>query len=142
MGIDAVLYANDDYDFHLDANGDIETADQLDTALLMSLFCEQRAAASEMPAPQTRRGWLGNVATPGIEIGSKLWLYEQARLTADTLNGIRDEALKAVQWLIDDGIAVRSEASITTSELTVNLYRPNSQVSTVYYSLWEGTGAT
>jgi phage gp46-like protein len=137
---DAVLYADDGYDFHLDANGDIETADQLDTALLMSLFCEQRAAASEMPAPQTRRGWIGNQATPGIEIGSKLWLYEQARLTRDTLNGIRDEALKAVQWFIDDGLALASAASITTTELSVTLRRPNSQVSTVYYKLWEGTG--
>lgn len=140
MGVDAVLYEEDDYDFRLDANGDIETADQLNTALLMSLFCERRAAPSEMPHPELRRGWIGNVATPGFEIGSKLWLYEQARLTRTTLNGIQSEALSAVAWFVEDDIATKSEAGVTPSELVVSLYRANSEVASVYYKLWEGTG--
>jgi len=140
MGQDAVLYEAQQYDFALDAQGDIETADQLDTALLMSLFCEQRAAPSEMPNPAQRRGWIGNEATPGIEIGSKLWLYEQARVTRTTLNGIQTEGQRAVAWLVEDGLANKVEASVSTSELTINLYRPNSEVVSVYYPLWEGAG--
>lgn len=140
MGQDAVLYEEDQYDFRLDARGDIETADQLDTALLMSLFCERRAAPSEMPDPERRRGWIGNEATPGVEIGSKLWLYEQARVTRTTLNGIQAEAFAAVSWFVEDGLAERVEASVTPDQLTVNLYRASSEVVTVYYKLWEGTG--
>ena len=140
MGVDAVLYEAADYDIAFDAQGDIETADQLDTALLMSLFCERRAAPSEMPRPEQRRGWIGNEATPGVEIGSKLWLYEQARATRTTLNGIQAEALSAVNWFVEDELATKVEASITPSELSVQLYRPNSEVVNVYYRLWEGTG--
>jgi len=141
MGADALLYEAAQYDFALDANGDIATADQLDTALLMSLFCERRAAPSEMPHPELRRGWIGNEATPGFEIGSKLWLYEQARVTRTTLNGIQTEALNAMSWLVEDGLAKKVEASVSTTELTIDLYRPNSEVVSTYYPLWEGTGA-
>lgn len=139
-GSDAVLYAAEDYDIHFDARGDIETADQLNTALLMSLFCERRAAASEMPVPELRRGWIGNVATPEFELGSKLWLYEQARMTRSTLNGITAEALAGLNWLVEDGIALSVKAEATINGLTVNLERSNSEVSTQFYKLWEGTG--
>lgn len=138
-GADAVLYPGEDYDIHFDAQGDIETADQLDTALLMSLLCERRAAASEMPVPELRRGWIGNVATPDFEIGSKLWLYEQARITRSTLNGITAEALAGLGWLVEDGIALSVTADTTIAGLTVNLERSNSEVSTYFYKLWEGT---
>lgn len=140
-GADAVLDANNGYDFTIDADGDILTADQLDTAILMSLFCERRAAASEMVAPEYRRGWIGNEGNAdGFEIGSKLWLYEQARITRSTLNGITAEALAGLQWMIEDMLAVSMEAETTLSGLTVTMTRPNSQVSTQFYKLWEGTG--
>jgi phage gp46-like protein len=141
MGAEAILYADEGYDFHLDENGDIGTADQLDTAMLMSVFCERRASPSEMQPPELRRGWIGNSATPGFEIGSKLWLYEQARLTRSTLNGIAAEALAGLKWLIEDGIALDMEASMSIDGLTVAITRPNSEVATRFYNLWEGTGA-
>ena len=140
MGADAILYADDEYDFRLDANGDIATGDQLDTALLMSLFCERRAAESEMPVPELRRGWIGNAVTPDFEIGSKLWLYEQARITRTTLNGITAEALAGLNWLVEDGIAESVIVNTTIAGLTVTLTRQNSEVSTQFYKLWEGTG--
>lgn len=142
MGIDAVLDATT-YDISIGADGDIVTADQLDTALLMSLFCERRASASEVAPPEQRRGWIGNEGT-SFEIGSKLWLYEQARLTKTTLNGITTEAASALQWLVDDGIAVKVDTSVSlingSPQLTANLYRSNSEVVSTYYNLWEGTG--
>lgn len=142
MGAEAVLDPTA-YDFSIGPDGDILTADQLDTALLMSIFCERRAAAAEVPHPEFRRGWIGNEGT-GFEIGSKLWLYEQARLTRTTLNGIATEASTAVQWLVDDGIAVRATTEVNlvngSPQLTVNLYRANSEVVTTYFKLWEGTG--
>lgn len=140
MGIDAVLYDESSFDIAFDENGDIETADQLDTAIKMSLFCERRAAPAEMPAPELRRGWIGNEATPGFEIGSKLWLYEQARLTQTNLNGIETEARVGLEWFLEDGIALGIQTEISPTELIATLERPNSEVSTVYYKLWEGTG--
>ena len=144
---DAVLAADSTglYDFSLDASGDILTEDFFDTSILMSLFCERRAIASEMPASHLRRGWIGNESTPGFEIGSKVWLYEQARLTRATLNGINSVIKEALQWMIDDNIALEVAASSTLSRnnsitVEVTITRPNSKVEKRYFELWENTG--
>ena len=144
---DAVLAADSTglYDFSLDASGDILTEDFFDTAILMSLFCERRAIASEMPASHLRRGWIGNESTPGFEIGSKVWLYEQARLTRATLNGINSVIKESLQWMIDDNIALEVTVSSTLSRnnsiaVEVTITRPNSKVEKRHFELWENTG--
>lgn len=133
------------YDFSLTDDGDILTEDFFDTAILMSFFCEKRAASSEIPDSQRRRGWIGNESTPGFEIGSKIWLYEQARIDRNTLNGISDAANESLQWMIDDGIAVSIRSSATFSDDSINLEvqidRPNSKVEKRFFTLWENTGS-
>lgn len=142
-GIDAVLTS--DYDLQIAPNGDILTADFFDTAILMSIFCERRASASEVPQSHRRRGWIGNESTPGFEIGSKLWLFEQSRITGTILRGIESAVLNGLQWLIDDGYAINIRASaaltVTGVTLTVIIERPGSKVDKRFYDLWENTGA-
>lgn len=133
------------YDFTLDATGDILTEDFFNTSILMSLFCERRAIASEMPASHLRRGWIGNESTPGFEIGSKVWLFEQSRLTRATLNGIDSVIKESLRWMIEDGyalgVAVRSLLSQNNSiAVEVTITRPNSKVEKRYFDLWENTG--
>lgn len=133
------------YDFSLTDDGDILTEDFFDTAILMSFFCERRAASSEIPDSQRRRGWIGNESTPGFDIGSKIWLYEQARIDRNTLNGINDAANASLQWMIDDAIAVSVRSSSTFTDDNINLEvvitRPNSKVEKRYFTLWENTGS-
>ena len=74
------------YDIGFTDAGDIETKESLDTAILMSILAEVRAASSEMPESHRRRGWIGNESTEGIEMGSKAWLFEQARVTGSNLS--------------------------------------------------------
>lgn len=147
IGIDVVLTKNADgiFDISIDEEGDIETADAFDTLILMSLFCERRASSSEVLESQRRRGWIGNESTPGFEIGSKLWLFEQSRINRNTLNGITtaaDEALQAE--LVDDNIADSVTSSATLSNGTITLItiitRPNSKVEKRFFPLWENTG--
>jgi phage gp46-like protein len=146
MTTDAVLTVTPStgaYDFALDANGDILTADFFDTSILYSLFGERRASPDEMVEPQLRRGWIGN--SPDFENGSKLWLLRQARLTRDNLNRVQDEAAKALQWLVDDGYAVSiDEVSATFKGGAVNLSltirRSRDRVERKFYTLWENTG--
>lgn len=148
IGIDAVLRKDNEgiYDISIDGNGDIETKDSFDTLILMSLFCEQRASESEVPEPQRRRGWIGNESTPGFEIGSKIWLFEQSRIDRNTLNGIETAADQAIEnEMINDNIAdsVSSRATTTkngTISLEVLITRPNSQVEKRFFELWENTG--
>ena len=87
-GIDAKLVeiGGGLYDIQLGDDGDILTEDAFDTAIIVSIFSDRRADESEALIPEMRRGWIGNESTPGIEIGSKLWLYEQARLTRTILD--------------------------------------------------------
>ena len=115
MTTDAVLTVDPTtqlYDFSLDENGDIKTDVFFDTSLLYSLFGERRASPDEVVEPQLRRGWIGN--SDDFENGSKIWLLSQARLTRDTLNRLQDEAEKALQWLVDDGLAVSIDQVVAT----------------------------
>jgi len=142
---DAVLAkVNGVFDFSLTADGDILTEDFFDTAILMSLLCERRAASSEVPASERRRGWIGNESTPDFEIGSKIWIYEQARLTRTTMNGIGNASDEALQWMVDDDIAVSVRSNTSLSNDTIGLEaiieRPNSIVERRFFELWDNTG--
>lgn len=136
------------FDISFGANGDFTLVDGFDTSIQMSILCERRADPSEVPDAIRRRGWIGNVLsdTPGFEIGSKLWLYEQSRLTNDTLNGVKDAAIQATQWLIDDSLAKNIEASIAGStgagkiDLKMTIEFSSGQVEQRFFDLWENTG--
>lgn len=131
------------YDISIDENGDIESGDFFDSSLLYSIFGEQRANEDEMPDPKRRRGWIGNQHSD-YENGSKLWLYEQARVTRTLLNDITTTINNAVKWLIDDGllknITVNTELKNGVIVATLTLERFDSKVDVKYFDLWENTG--
>ena len=86
--------------------GDISMTESLDTAINMSIFAEVRAEPSEVPQSHRRRGWIGNESTPGIEMGSKLWLFEQARITAGNLAELSVIVNNGLKWLVEQDIAI------------------------------------
>lgn len=146
MTTDAVLTVDPTtqlYDFTLDENGDIKNDDFFDTSLLYSIFGERRASPDEVVEPQLRRGWIGN--SDDFENGSKIWLLSQARLTRDTLNRLQDEAEKALQWLVDDGLAVSIDQVVATVSggrvlLDITIRRSRDKVDRKFFTLWENTG--
>ena len=145
MPQDAVLNTDAGYhDFSLDDTGQIVVEDFWDTAILYSIFGEKRADDSEMPVPERQRGWIGNENTD-FENGSKIWLYYQARVNNTTINGLQNEAANALQWLVDDGIAVSIDAPIITASgtsvsLEITIRRSNSSVINRSFVLWNNTG--
>jgi phage gp46-like protein len=146
-GIDAVLQRLEGgaFDIKVGADGDIETADFFDTAIYVSLFSDRRANESEVLESHRRRGWIGNEYTPGFEGGSKLWLFEQSRLTRTVVNEVEDAAREALQWFVDDEFAVairKSDLRVTTTGLSLEIVieRPYGKVEKRYFELWEGTG--
>jgi phage gp46-like protein len=154
-GIDAELLSLGDgtYDFQISDDGDIKTAEAFDAAIITSLFTDARASQSEVSPSQLRRGWIGNESTPDFEIGSKLWLYDQARLTQNTVNGVIDAAQQSLQWLVSDSIpatnttiavSVSATAFVSggTIQLEITIERPNSQTEKRYFELWQNTGVT
>ncbi len=128
-------------------NGDFTLVDSFDTSLTVSLFADARADASEVPSAELRRGWWGNQFDDDLEfdLGSKLWLLDQARRTQATLNSAIGFAQNSLQWLVDDGHAKRVEVTgVFTSQgirLTVTIFRDQNRVETRNFDLWENTGS-
>ena len=150
-GIDAVLQElpGGIYDLKIGFDGDLETEDTFDTAILVSLFTDARADESQVPESHRRRGWIGNENTPDFEIGSTLWVdLEQGRITRAALNRIEEGARRALQWFVDDELAVAVSdvlaispaAGKLTLELTIQ--RTTSKVEKRHFELWNQTGVT
>ena len=132
------------YDISIDTEGDILTDDFFDTSLLYSLLGERRADPSEVVEPQLRRGWIGS-ENKDFENGSKLWLFEQARVTRSNLNRIEDEARKSLQWLVDDNLVVSVDevtATVKNGKITLEIIirRTRSKVERRFFDLWQNTG--
>ncbi len=110
------------------------------------MFTDKRATAEEMPVTQLRRGWIGDESNAdGFEGGSKIWLYEQAKLTRDTLNGLATEAKNALIYFVEDNIAISvlSSADLIAGvpTLTITITRPNSRVDRRFFELWNNTAS-
>lgn len=126
-------------------NGDLETKDSLDTAILMSIFDEARADESEVAIPQLRRGWVGNETTEPFEQGSKQWLFEQERITGSTLIDLRDVIKSALNWMLEENIAdniIVDKPFLKLGVVCVNIRftRGDSQPESRFYELWDRTG--
>ncbi len=136
--------SNNVYDFAI-VNGDFQTEDSYDTAILYSVLGERRATASEVPEASRRKGWIGNEFA-AFENGSKVWLYYQERAIRDTVNGLQNEVLNAVNWLVEDGRAINTTAEATLNKGTigviVTIVRPSSEVEQRFIELWDNTGTS
>lgn len=145
---DALLVRNKEgyLDFTIAENGDIEQRDFLDTSIMVSVYENRRASSSEVDLPELRRGWIGNESTPDFERGSKIWLYEQARLNTTTINNIIAAANEALQWLIDQefAISVQSDVNLKNGQvfLLIKLQRPDSTTIKQELFLWDNSGIT
>lgn len=134
------------YDIFPSENGDIRTTEGFDTTILLSLFLERRADSSEMAPAERRRGWWGNVIADneGFEVGSKLWLLEQSRMTQKAINNSEDWAQESVDWFVEDSI-LRSVSAESIQQSTdallieVTLVRFDSKTETRLYNAWEAT---
>jgi hypothetical protein len=115
MATDIKLIFNEDQQYYdIDfKNGDFLLTQGLETAILMSIYCQQRDDSIEVSS--SRGGWAGNElqSVAGFQQGSKLWTLYQSAATEDVANLAQNFIEDALQWLIDDGIA--EEISVVTS---------------------------
>lgn len=93
-----------------DAGADFATDAGLETAVIISLFTDKRAAEDdELPATETdRRGWWGNLlqdADDDAEIGSKLWLLRREKQMDSVVRRAEGYARESLQWLLRDRVA-------------------------------------
>jgi len=90
--------------------GELQADETLRSAVLVSLFTDQRCEDSELPAcEKSKRGYFGD-ALYGDKTGSKLWLLNRSKVNADTLLKAKSYILDALNWLLEDGLVSKIEA--------------------------------
>ena len=103
--IDLQLQQNSDgaYDLAL-FDDDLAHADDLQSAVLISLLSDARAAEDDLlpDSGNDHRGWWAD-AINTVASGSKLWLEQRAKHTTETVRNLEQYARDALQWLIDAG---------------------------------------
>jgi phage gp46-like protein len=106
----------------------------LTTAVLISLFTHRRAHRDDrLPDPDNhdRRGWWADIANPR-PIGSRLWLLSREKQTVDTMLRAEAYAREALDWLVEDGVAIRVDVTASNPRqavllLTIALHRAGQQ---------------
>lgn len=102
----------------LSVNGEAAAPDdpelaRLNRAVLISLFSWRRAEPGDVPKDQPLQGFWGDALSGGGDkLGSRLWLLARAKITTETLNQAKDYCREALQWLIDDGVAVSIDVRV------------------------------
>lgn len=88
------------------SDGDLDTGDDLVTAVLISLFTDRRADPDDRIPDGTDnpRGWCGD-AGQDAPIGSKLWLYTRYKRERETLHLVRRAVEECLAWMLTDGVA-------------------------------------
>ncbi|QBH18614.1 hypothetical protein EYC51_03385 [Alcaligenes faecalis] len=90
----------------------LASADQLERAVVISLFTWRRAEPSDPVDDDERYGYWGDAYPdqPQDRIGSRLWLLRRRSLTAQTMKDAQRYADEALAWMVEDGVAQRVEA--------------------------------
>ncbi len=126
---------------------DLETDDGLETAVIISLFCDRRITDKELPPGETdKRGWWGDAVDPENQdlIGSKLWLLFREKQTQESLDRAKEYCEEALQWLLDDGIASAVDVETSYPEagrivIAAVITKPEgNEVKYKYNLIWEG----
>lgn len=110
-----------EYDISI-LNGDLKECDDLDSAVIISLFTWARAAAGEVDENAPRFGWFGDKidADNTDSTGSKLYLLKRKKITNQTIMDAREYIEQALQWMIEDGVATEINAEVERNSSDVN----------------------
>lgn len=106
----------------------LASADQIERAVVISLFTWRRAEDSDPVDDDERYGYWGD-AYPDVardRIGSRLWLLRRRLLTAETIQDTERYAREALAWMLEDEVV---------SGVQVDLIRPNPTRLDLYVTL-------
>lgn len=122
--------------------GGLVDGNDLETAILISLFTDRLARADDVIDGDDRRGWWGDTGSE-YPIGSRLWLLRREKLTTKVALKAEDYANEALAWLRDDGVvtAIVADAQIVYPNrlnLIISYQQPGRAQASVRYSwVWE-----
>ena len=133
-----------EYDISI-LNGDLKECDDLDSAVIISLFTWARAAAGEVDENAPRFGWFGDKidADNTDSTGSKLYLLKRKKITNQTIMDSREYIEQALQWMIEDGVATeikveveRNASDVNRADALVQIVRGDRSRTMKFNDLW------
>lgn len=86
---------------------DIQTGDDIKTAIILSLFTWCRAKPDDkLSKAQKRFGWFGDQIADNVKfpIGSRLYLLSRKTISPQTLREAEEYAFEALKWMIEDKV--------------------------------------
>lgn len=95
-----------EYDIFI-VNEDIETGDDIETAIIISLFTWRRANPDDKLDPgQSRFGWFGDKigGNDKFPLGSRLYLLARKTITPQTMREAEEFASEALKWMVEDKV--------------------------------------
>jgi len=142
MGND-ISYIYDKEKGHSDiqiVDNDIYLGDELRTSIEFSMFSDARTAISPETNIQNAIDLLGGWWADSFEdepLGSEAWIYDRAKITNETINGLSETYTNSIKGLVDDGVAEiatvtasRSTESIDSIIVEATIKRPQEQAET------------
>ena len=127
------------------ADGDLMSANPLDTAVLISLFTWARASEEEVEENAPKYGWWGDKVDADNQdsTGSKLYLLRREKITDETIEKAKEYIRQALQWMIEDGVVseinintIRNSANNERVDAIVTLKRGNNIRAMRFNDLW------
>lgn len=122
---------------------DLLAEDGLETAVILSLFSDARAASPSPDGSEDPRGWWGDIGDEdGVRLGSLIWTLFREKVLPATVSLAITYCRDALQWMIRDGIAravnvTAERGGLYQISIGIEIIRPLGE-SIRYAYLWDG----
>jgi phage baseplate assembly protein V len=96
-------------------DNDLVRENGLETSVIMSLFTDRRAEDDDpLDDIEDKKGWWADSTSDidGDQIGSRIWLLNRSKTTTDTEIKLKEYALEALDWMIEDGVVQDVKATV------------------------------
>lgn len=125
----------------LKGSGDVLSGDDLQSAIIISLFTDGLARSDDNIDESYRRGWWGDLGSD-YNIGSRLWLLNRQKLTVSIAKQAEDYAREALKWLTDDGVVSYIEVGTqiiypNRLNMIIRYHRPGDERDLRFFWVWE-----
>ncbi|MEX0424424.1 phage GP46 family protein [Providencia rettgeri] len=125
----------------LKGSGDVLSGDDLQSAIIISLFTDGLARSDDNIDESYRRGWWGDLGSD-YNIGSRLWLLNRQKLTVSVAKQAEDYAREALKWLTDDGVVSYIEVGTqiiypNRLNMIIRYHRPGDERDLRFFWVWE-----
>lgn len=132
---------DENYADWLKGSGDVLSGDDLQSAIIISLFTDGLARSDDNIDESYSRGWWADLGSD-YNIGSRLWLLNRQKLTVSIAKQAEDYAGEALKWLIDDGVVSYIEVGTqivypNRLNMIIRYHRPGDERDLRFFWVWE-----